>query len=193
MASSTKANMSTVTSILTEDDLKNLSEMYDLLPEYEAELPAPGKTAMDAPPGKIAMYSHVFTTRHLRIPVSKFLISILRHYKLHITQVVPVSLHKVFHYEYCVRALKGIPQVPQFCAFYKLTKAEDWFTFSKRDSLPNHVEYVPSSLKLWKESFFYINARIFPITMSFRDIKLKFKDDPPPTVAYANTIYNYLC
>jgi hypothetical protein len=125
--------------------------------------------------------------------VSKFLISILRHYKIHITQINPISLQKVFRYEYCVRALKDTPKVPQFCAFYKLMKAGDWWLFSKRDSLPFHVDYVPSSLKLWKESFFFINARIFPFRMSFRDIKEKFKDDLPPSLAYTNTTYSYLC
>jgi hypothetical protein len=85
MASSAKSNMNSVTSIMTEDELKALSEKYDLLPEYGAELPLPGRTALDPPRGKITMYSHFFITSHLRIPVSKFLISILRHYKIHIT------------------------------------------------------------------------------------------------------------
>jgi hypothetical protein len=174
------------------DELKTLSEEYDILPEYGAELPLPGKTALDAPRGKITMYSHFFTTSHLRIPVSRFLISILRHYKIHITQINPISLQKVFHYEFSVRALKEAPKVPQFCAFYKLTKAGDWWSFSKRDSLPHHVDYVPSSLKYWKESFFYINAGIFPFQMSFRDIREKFKDDPPPPIAYTNSAYHHL-
>jgi hypothetical protein len=112
---STKANMNTVTSILTEYDLKKLSRKHNLLPEYGVELPAPDKTAMDAPPGKITMYAHFSTTSHFKIPVSKFLISILRHYKLHITQVALVSLQKVFHYEFYARALKGVPSPLVMC------------------------------------------------------------------------------
>jgi hypothetical protein len=65
--------------------------------------------------------------------------------------------------------------------------------FLKRDSLPNHVDYVQSSLKLWKESFFFINVGIFPFEMSFRDIEENFKDDPPPPLAYTNTTYSHLC
>jgi hypothetical protein len=178
MATSSKSNMKSVTSDMTPDELKALSEKFDLLPEYGAELPLPGKTALDPPRGKITLYSHFFTTSHLRIPVSKFLITILKHYRIHITQISLISLLKVFHYEFCVRALKEEPEVLQFRAFYKLTKSGDWWTFSKRDSLPHHVDYIPSSLKFWKESFFYINAGVFPFQMSFRDIKEKFRDDP---------------
>jgi hypothetical protein len=72
-------------------------------------------------------------------------------------------------------------------------KVGDWFSFSKRDGFPNHVEYVPLSLKLCKESFFYINVGIFPYAMTFRDIMVKLKDDPPPTISYTNTIYTYMC
>jgi hypothetical protein len=65
MASSTKANMNSVYSILTENDLKSLSAKYDLLPEYGAEIPAPNKTALQPPPGKITVYAHFFMTSHL--------------------------------------------------------------------------------------------------------------------------------
>jgi hypothetical protein len=188
----TKANMNSVTSDLTEDQLKALCEKYDLLPEYGAELPLPGKTALEPPRGKITLYSHFFTTSHLRIPVSKFLIALLKYYRIHITQISPISLQKVFHYEFCVRSLREEPDVIQFRAFYKLTKSGDWWSFSKRDGLPHHVDYVPSSLKFWKESFFYINAGVFPFQMSFRDIKEKFRDDPPPVISYTNSVYHYL-
>jgi hypothetical protein len=106
--------------------------------------------------------------------------------------VVPLGLKKAFHFEFCVRALESTPELPMFCAFYKLTKAGDWLTFRKRNELLYHIGYVPSSLKQWKESFFHINAQIFLFMMSFRDIKEKFRDDPPKPITYNNTTYTYL-
>jgi hypothetical protein len=58
--------------------------------------------------------------------------------------------------------------------------------------LPNHVDYVPSRLKFWKESFFYINVGVFPNTMTFRDIKEKFKDDPPLRL-HINIPFTLIC
>jgi hypothetical protein len=101
------------------------------------------------------MYTHFFTQSHLRIPIRHFLADLLHHYGVRLAQVVPLELLTVFHFEFCVRALRSTPEIPMFCAFYKLTKAGDWFTFSKRDGLPYHVDYVSSSLKQWKESFLY--------------------------------------
>jgi hypothetical protein len=39
---------------------------------------------------------------------------------------------------------------------------------------------------------FFIDARVFLFAMSFRDIKTKFMDEPPPAITYTNTIYTYL-
>jgi hypothetical protein len=89
---SAKSNMSTITCLLTEAELGDLCEKYDLAPEYGVQLPRPDQTAMNAPPGKITLYTHFFATNHFRIPVGRFLVSLLRHYKLHITHDSPSLL-----------------------------------------------------------------------------------------------------
>jgi hypothetical protein len=82
---------------------------------------------MDAPAGKIVLYTHFFSQSHFRIPVSHFPASLLHHHDIHFPG----------------GAYKSTPEVPMFYVFYKLTKASDWFTFSKTDRLSAHVGYVP--------------------------------------------------
>jgi hypothetical protein len=120
---SAKANMKTTTCLLTKDELKDLCERYDLFPEYGSELPSPTQTAIDAPPRKITLYTNFCTSSHLRIQIRHFLADLLCHYGVHLSQVAPLGLPKVFHYEFCVRALKSAPEIPMFCPFYKLFKA----------------------------------------------------------------------
>jgi hypothetical protein len=79
---SVNSNMKTTTCLLTEDELKDLCRRYDLFPEYEVLLPTPDQTALDAPPGKINLYTHDMhqITCVFLIKYSLIMIAFLKYY-----------------------------------------------------------------------------------------------------------------
>ncbi|GKB19554.1 hypothetical protein Tco_0853477, partial [Tanacetum coccineum] len=62
--------------------------------------------------------------------------------KVHISQLVPLSLNKVVSFEVVCRDLNIIPTVTLFCVFQCLFKQEDWFSFSKhRRAIPDYLTW----------------------------------------------------
>src|ERR1043165_790424 len=62
---------------------------YGIEAAWEPELPAAGKTALEASPGKIALYEAFFTRCCFRLPITKFLVSAFMRYGVHPTQMTP--------------------------------------------------------------------------------------------------------
>ncbi|GKB75354.1 hypothetical protein Tco_0942249, partial [Tanacetum coccineum] len=93
----------------------------------------------------IGIYSMIFDSLGVRIPFSSFLLAVLKYFKVHISQLVPLGLSKVITFE------------------------GDWFSFAKRgDPAPVCMEVAKSGLKLWKEKIFLIDRRAIPFHMPWR-------------------------
>ncbi|GJZ06097.1 hypothetical protein Tco_0539890 [Tanacetum coccineum] len=88
----------------------------------------------------IGIYSRIFYSSGVRIPFSSFLLAVLKYFKVHISQLVPLGLSK-----------------------------GDWFSFAKRGGpAPVCMEVAKSRLKLWKDKFFLIDRRAIPFHMPWR-------------------------
>lgn len=66
-----------------------------------------------------------------------------------------------------------------FRHFYKQGRNGDWLTIDKRKGAPLCINWSLSSLKGWKNRFFYVNASLAPIRMRWglKDEKIT---DPEP-------------
>ncbi|GKE74770.1 hypothetical protein Tco_1536811, partial [Tanacetum coccineum] len=123
-------------------ELKTLIATYDIPLNLRPRLPDFNFRMINLPAGDtaIGVYSRIFDSSGVRIPFSSFLLAVLKYFKVHISQLVPLGLAK-----------------------------EDWFSFAKRGgSAPVCMEVTKSGLKQWKENFFLIDRRAIPFHMPWR-------------------------
>ncbi|GJT03210.1 hypothetical protein Tco_0824379 [Tanacetum coccineum] len=80
----------------------------------------------------IGVYHRIFDFSGVRIPFSSFLLALIKHYKVHFTQLGPLGLNKVITFEVLCRSLQIEPTVTLFRVFQTLCKQGDWFSFAKR-------------------------------------------------------------
>ncbi|MFS7888846.1 hypothetical protein Hanom_Chr00s000002g01599871 [Helianthus anomalus] len=138
----------------------NLMQEYDIKPEWNPMIPSKKDTIFPLKQGKITLFSDFFKFCNFRLPITKFCKSVLDEYQIHISQMHPLGLVKLRHFEFSYIALGHIPEITVFRAFFVLIPA------SSRD-------------KDWKKKFFYIDASVIPGEMYWREMgaKDKFKDD----------------
>ncbi|KAK1423329.1 hypothetical protein QVD17_18627 [Tagetes erecta] len=179
----------------TGPDFKAFLARYDIRSEWDPRLPSPTQTVLNPPEGMIALYADFFRFCHFRVPVSKFCLHILEFYQLHISQIHPLGLVKLRHFEFVMRSLMKRPDPLLFNAFFLVTKKGDWYTFDKRDSSKNMIGAFPGSSqnKRWKHKFFYIDACAIPGNMVFRHRGEAINDIPPSPQVVGSSFYKWLC
>ncbi|GKE01583.1 hypothetical protein Tco_1389566 [Tanacetum coccineum] len=148
-----KKDMHTYVSRLKDNELKTLIATYDIPLDLRPRLPDPNFRMINLPAEDtaIGIYSMIFDSSSVRIPFSSFLLVVLKYFKVHISQLVPLGLSK-----------------------------GGCFSFAKhRDPAPVCMEGVKSGLKLWKEKFFLIDRRTFPFYMPSRNTDSCITDRVP--------------
>ncbi|GKA93815.1 hypothetical protein Tco_0815801 [Tanacetum coccineum] len=167
--------MHTYVSRLKDTELKSLIATYDIPLDLRPRLPDPNfrMINLQAKDTAIGIYSRIFYSSGVRIPFSSFLLAVLKYFKVHISQLVPLGLSKVITFEVLCRSLNIEPTVTLFRVFQTLSKQGDWFSFAKRGGpAPVCMEVAKSGLKLWKEKFFLIHQEI-AVTRPDRNIVTK--------------------
>ncbi|KAJ0499719.1 hypothetical protein HanLR1_Chr13g0507671 [Helianthus annuus] len=76
-----------------EEEFTNLVQGMAFRPEWGAQYPPAGSTALDAPPGYITLYAAFFREGSFRLPITKFTAAVLRGYGLHISQINAIGFH----------------------------------------------------------------------------------------------------
>ncbi|KAJ0733258.1 hypothetical protein HanPI659440_Chr11g0406331 [Helianthus annuus] len=176
----------------------NLVHDYGIRAEWNPVLPSKTDTAFPLKVGKITLFSDFFKFCNFRLPITKFLKSVLDFYRIHISQIHPLGLVKLRQFEYACIALGHIPELVVFRAFFVLVWKSPFFTFDRRDTDASCLRDIPTSSrdKDWKKKFFYLDAAVIPGEMHLREKgpKDKVRDDAPPEDAYAsNVLYIKLC
>ena len=154
------------------------------IPESLNPRPVPEGMTMNAlPDDAIGWYLDDFYEGGISVPFSIFLLEVITYFKVHISQLVPLGLHRVSLFEVYCHSLDILPSVPLFRVFYKLSKAGDWFSFEKRVGRNRKVCFheILTGLKGWKTKFFFIDRRAIPFAMPWRhrdsDISDSFPND----------------
>ncbi|KAJ0482841.1 hypothetical protein HanIR_Chr13g0658341 [Helianthus annuus] len=75
-----------------EEEFHNLVQGMGFRPEWGAQYPTAGSTALDAPPSYLSLYAAFFREGNFRLPITKFTASVLRNYGLHISQINAIGL-----------------------------------------------------------------------------------------------------
>nr|GEV88715.1 transposase (putative), gypsy type [Tanacetum cinerariifolium] len=115
------------------------------------------------PTGKIGVYTRFFEYANFQLPISTFLVNMLKHYRIHISQLSVIGAAKVSHFEILCRVHGFEPTVGLFRCFYVNSKNKGWMSFSKRQGTDAVCYTKPlDSLKGWNDYFFWIDAFACP-------------------------------
>ncbi|GJW88788.1 hypothetical protein Tco_0164128 [Tanacetum coccineum] len=135
-----KKDMHIYVSQLKDAELKTLIATYDIPLNLRPRLPDSNFRMINLPAGDtaIGVYSRIFDSSGVRIPFSSFLLAVLKYFKVHISQLVPLGLAKVITFEVLCRSLGIEPTVTLFRVFQTLSKQGDWFSFAKRGVMSIH-------------------------------------------------------
>ncbi|KAF5786932.1 hypothetical protein HanRHA438_Chr10g0459621 [Helianthus annuus] len=155
----------------------NLSESEYRIPlDLHPVLPSKNETIYPFRQGKFPLYTRVCTFANYRVPFSRFLIRVLQFFRVHICQVNPFGLSRVNHFEISCRAQNQRPNLDVFRYFYEFITAGDWYPFAHRKGIPPPSGDEWSSLKNWKDNFFWLDDRCLLVEMAwwFKDQTMSF-------------------
>ncbi|KAF5773923.1 hypothetical protein HanXRQr2_Chr13g0594271 [Helianthus annuus] len=141
---------------------------------WGALYPEEGQTAADAPAGYITLFWDFFCEGNFRLPVTKFFLEILGFYNLHISQLHPIGMVRVRHFEFMCRTMHVEPTVSRFRVFHQMHCTQGFYSFVQRASTKKILQQPPKSFHDWKQKFFFIKAGIIPVRMVLRG-----KEDVP--------------
>ncbi|MFS8022449.1 hypothetical protein Hanom_Chr16g01439561 [Helianthus anomalus] len=120
------------------------------------------------PPGEIGVYTRLFDYCNYPLPLTKFLIDVLLFHEVHLSQVNPFGLAKVCHFELSCCGLGSDPDLDVFRAFYRLNRSGSWVTFEVRNKNSCCYSWITTSLKDWKDRFFWVDDCCVPDEMTWR-------------------------
>ncbi|GKC31354.1 hypothetical protein Tco_1038648 [Tanacetum coccineum] len=186
----TKFDMHIYTSVLTAEGVNSLAQEYAIPLDLRPSVPPSTLTMNNLPEDKKGIYEQYLELSGVRVPFSTFLLSVIKHFRVHISQLVPLGLNRLTMFEIYCRSLNIRPTVNLFRAFDKLNKQGQWFSFERRTGKGGHDKIFNefyTSLKHWKNRFFLIDNRVIPDAMPWRH-KNSSVADPPPTGVRAEDI-----
>ncbi|GJT41457.1 hypothetical protein Tco_0941322 [Tanacetum coccineum] len=118
------------------------------------------------------------------IPLTKFFVAVLKYFRIHISQLSPFGAARISHFEVLTRVLDLGPSVAVFRAFYTRIYSDGLFSFAKRSlSAPSCLSKPPDSIKNWADHFFWVDSRVFPISVPLYTGGVLEKDPAPHLTA----------
>ncbi|GJW52939.1 hypothetical protein Tco_0097024 [Tanacetum coccineum] len=153
-------------SIMTREMVESFCDSYYIPDEVHPTAPGRDRTITQFPEGKVGVYTRLFDYCGYRIPLTKFFISVLKYFRIHISQLSPFGAARISHFEVLTRVLDLGPSVAVFRAFCTHMYSDGLFLFAKRSlSAPSCLSKPPDSIKNWADHFFWVDSRVFPISV----------------------------
>nr|GEV12381.1 alpha/beta hydrolases superfamily protein [Tanacetum cinerariifolium] len=163
-----------------------LCNRFHIPEEVHPVLPNQNDTMNDRPVGKIGLYTRFFDFANFRLPLSTFLVDVLRHFRINISQLSVTGAAKVSHIKILCRVYGIIPTIGLFRCFYVNSKKSKWMSFSKRSDNASVCYTKPfDSLKNWNDHFFWVDDFACPASFSWHTAKHVIRD-PAPVAADFN-------
>ncbi|GKE39616.1 hypothetical protein Tco_1463021 [Tanacetum coccineum] len=123
--------MSAITNIrcvLTQKALDAFCDKFHISEEVHPVLPNQNDTMHERPTGKIGLYTRFFDYANFRLPLSIFLVNVLRHFRINISQLFVIWEAKVFDFEILCRVYGIIPTVGHLDPVAADFNAQDYAT-----------------------------------------------------------------
>ncbi|GKA58098.1 hypothetical protein Tco_0757286 [Tanacetum coccineum] len=174
-----------IKSILTQKNLDIFCQNFHIPDEVHPQLPSPNQTIHEMPTGKIGVYTRFFEYANFRLPLSAFLVDLLRYYRIHISHLSVIAAAKVSHFKIMCRVHGCEPTVGLFRCFYVNSKNKGWMSFSRRPGSDAVCYTKPlDSLKGWNEHFFWVDAFACPASFPWHTSKSVLKDPFPKSTEF---------
>ncbi|GJX52708.1 hypothetical protein Tco_0281077, partial [Tanacetum coccineum] len=171
-------------SIMTREMVESFCNSYYIPDEVHPTAPGRDRTITQFPEGKVGVYTRLFDYCGYRIPLTKFFVAVLKHFCIHISQLSPFGAACVSHFEVLTRVLDIAPSVAVFRAFYTRIYSDRLFLFAKRSlSAPSYLSKPPDSIKNWADHFFWVDYKVFPISVPLYMGGVLEKDPDPHLTA----------
>ncbi|GJS19274.1 hypothetical protein Tco_0447906 [Tanacetum coccineum] len=146
--------MSTITDIkyvLSQIAFDVFCEKFHIPEEVHPVLPNRGNTIHERPVGKIGLYTRFFDFANFRLPLSTFLVDILRYFRINISQLSVIGAAK-----------------------------NGWMSFIKRTDISPVCYTKPlDSLKNWNDHFFWVDEFACPARFLWHTAKNVTRDPAP--------------
>ncbi|KAJ0435040.1 hypothetical protein HanPSC8_Chr17g0788971 [Helianthus annuus] len=109
---------------------------------------------------------------------------ILHFYGFHISQLSPMGMVRIHHFEFICRSQGLEPLVDKFRVFYQLIRNMGFYSFAQRGAKKILIN-SPKSFHDWKMKFFFIWEEDIPIAMISRESDgIKKEELPTPKRVY---------
>ncbi|GKA87348.1 hypothetical protein Tco_0809112, partial [Tanacetum coccineum] len=172
-------------SIMTREMVESFCNSYYIPDEVHPTAPGRDRTITQFPEGKVGVYTRLFDYCGYRIPPTKFFVAVLKYFRIHISQLSPFGAARVSHFEVLTRVLDLAPSVAMFRAFYTRIYSDGLFSFAKRSiSTPSCLSKPPDSIKNWANHFFWVDSKVFPISVPLYTGGVLEKDPTPHLTAH---------
>ncbi|GKD49934.1 hypothetical protein Tco_1278910 [Tanacetum coccineum] len=172
--------------VLSHKAFDAFCEKFHIPEEVHPVLPNQGDTMHERSAGKIGLYIRFFDFANFRLPLSTFLVNILKHFRINISQLSVIGAAKVSHSDILCRVYGITPTVGLFRCFYVNSKKNGWMSFIKRSdkSLVCYTKPL-DSLKNWNDHFFWVDDFACPARFPWHTAK-NVTRDPAPVAADFN-------
>ena len=167
-----------IPSSLSPKNLEEISRVFHIDACYHPCLPKDGETILNPPTGSLGVY-YIFLKAGLRFPVFPFLNVVLSHYRLQLGQLTPNGFHKIICFVLLHRALGLELSLTLFRYFYIIMPSGNWVSMSLRHGLVDMIEGLPSSIKHWKEEYFFVDEKALGERLVAIDEPTRGPDSPP--------------
>nr|GEW74998.1 hypothetical protein [Tanacetum cinerariifolium] len=162
------------TSRLKRSDSDELIDKYGIPLKLHPQLPPPDPLMSELPNDVIGIYHQMFHFSGVRILFPSFLLSVIKHFNVHFSQLGPLGLNKLVTFEVLCWSLEIQPTMTLLWVFQTICKQGNWFSFAKsRAPAKVCMDDNRSCMKEWKNGFFYIDRRSIPYSMPWRAFVVK--------------------
>ncbi|GJR81075.1 hypothetical protein Tco_0151860 [Tanacetum coccineum] len=90
-------------SIMTREMVESFCNSYYIPDEVHPTAPRRDMTITQFPEGKVGVYTRLFDYCGYRIPLTKFFVSVLKYFRIHISQLSPFGAARISHFEVLTR------------------------------------------------------------------------------------------
>ncbi|MFS7996186.1 hypothetical protein Hanom_Chr12g01127001 [Helianthus anomalus] len=98
--------------------------------QWDARYPQQGQTAADAPPDYIILFADFFLEGNFRLSATHFMATILHFYGFHISQMSPMGMVRVRHFEFLCRSHGLEHDIEKFRLMYQLIRNMGFYSFA---------------------------------------------------------------
>ncbi|GJS91262.1 hypothetical protein Tco_0773898 [Tanacetum coccineum] len=125
--------------------VESFCNSYYIPDEVYPTAPGRDRTITQFPEGKVGVYTRLFDYCGYRIPLTKFFVSILKYFRIHISQLSRFGAARISHFEVLTRVLDLGPSVAVFRAFYTLVLISvplyTWGRVGEGSSYPSYCSF----------------------------------------------------